>query len=167
MKLWIVLAALVCTLSDAEREQYLELDYRSFDQTLPDGGWRGVHKHGCGVEAAKLIDAFHEFHKDALEPSEHRLLYFHAGQIYAFEGLTDVALERFRRSLAEEKPGTRSMWNVYVKGTIAFLERDRAALEAARDELVQRSDPNMDILRSMVRCFGRPYKEAYSQNCSH
>src|SRR5262249_19345867 len=135
------------------------MDYQSFDQT--DAGWRGIEKRGCGLEAAKLVDAFHEFHQRALEPSQHRILDFHAGQLYALEQINDIAIERFRESLA---PG-KSTWNVYVRGTIAFLEGDRGALEAARDELVSASDPNMDVLRFLARCFGRPYREAYSRQC--
>jgi hypothetical protein len=135
------------------------MDYQTFDQT--DAGWRGVAGRGCELDAATLIDAFHEFHRNALEPLEHRILDFHAGQLYAFEQVDGVAIARFRKSLAPRE----STWNVYVRGTIAFLEGDRAALEAARDELVRASDPNMDVLRSLARCFGRSYREAYSRKC--
>lgn len=97
----------------AERERFLEMDYQTFDQT--DAGWRGVAKLGCELEAAKLIDVFHEFHQNVLERSERRILDFHAGQLYACEQVNDVAIERFRKSLT---PG-KSMGNVYVLGTIA------------------------------------------------
>src|SRR5690349_15224186 len=131
------------------------MDYQTFDQT--EAGWRSVAHLGCEIEAATLVDAFHEFHRKALEPSQHRVLDFHAGQLYAFAQSNDAAIEHFRKSLTRGQ----SMWNVYVRGTIAFMQGDRAALEAARDELVSGSDPNMDVLRWLVRCFGRTYREAY------
>lgn len=71
-------------------------------------------------------------------------------------------------------------WNEYVNASIAFLERDLAALRAARVRLADlpvpsdfaaldgsavRHDPvwplNLDVVDGLLACFGKPYEEAY------
>jgi hypothetical protein len=67
-------------------------------------------------------------------------------------------------------------WNLYVEGTIAFLENDRAALDrAAFDLKALKRPPGLsggDGLASkpfyswnVGKCFGSPYKKAYGGGC--
>ena len=78
-------------------------------------------------------------------------------------------------------------WNAYADATIAFLRRDRIALQQARKRLVAapipttmerlpdgsfRSGshasqaPNLDVVDGLIKCFDRSYLEAYgSPSC--
>jgi hypothetical protein len=148
----------------------LKLDYKAFDQTLPDGGWRGLANKGCELEATKMLEIYHLHHYDELLPWQSRILYWHAGQVYAMQNQTDLALMRFRKSYdSDEKPGDMFKWNSYVKGSIAFLEHDMKALVAARDELKlvdkTQAHPNLKFLEAFIRCFNKTYKEAYNPTC--
>lgn len=95
-------------------------------------------------------------------------------------GQRDAAIALFTQSRNEDD---RFGWNYYVTATIAFLRNDMETLRKARDELAsvptppsfnpKRSDgttvtwpPNLNIVDGLVRCFGRPYGEAYSPACN-
>lgn len=82
-------------------------------------------------------------------------------------------MDRTRRDPADERA---PWWNPYVDGTIAFLRGDRVALMAARDRLAAAArpadmpadrawPPNLAVVEGLVRCFGRPYREAYGEAC--
>jgi hypothetical protein len=55
----------------------------------------------------------------------------------------------------------------YADATIAFLEGDKAALQASRARLAQAlaksefNGPNLKAVDRLERCFGQPYKIAY------
>lgn len=158
-----------CLLSPNDLSEMLKLDFKSFDQTLPNGGWRGLANKGCELEAAKVVEIYHLHHYDNLAPWQARILYWHAGQVYAMQDLTDLAIVRFKKSYnSEEKADDKFKWNAYVKGSIAFLERDMSSLIEARDELKSASTDarqNLKILESFIRCFKKNYKEAYNSDC--
>ncbi|MBK9293146.1 MAG: hypothetical protein IPM57_01685 [Oligoflexia bacterium] len=158
-----------CLLSPSNLSEMLKLSYKSFDQTLPDGGWRGLANKGCELEATKVLEIYHLHHYDELAPWQAQILYWHAGQMYAMQGLTDLALARFKKSYStEEKADDKFKWNAYVKGSIAFLEHDMNSLTKARDELKSANtdaQSNFKILESFIRCFKKSYKEAYNHDC--
>ena len=159
-----------CLLSAAQLAEYLKLDYKGFDQTLPNGGWRGLDNKGCSLEATKLVEIYHLHHLGALEDWQNRILYWHAGQVYAMLGQSELALARFKKSYnPNEKPDGSINWNGYVDGSIAFLEHDLNKLLKARDKLRVASDgqpdANFKFLDAFVRCFKKPYKEAYNPSC--
>jgi hypothetical protein len=158
-------------LTGAQLSEYLRLDFKSFDQTLPDGGWRGLENRGCSLEATKLVEIYHLHHLGELEPWQTRILYWHAGQVYAMQDLSDLALARFKKSFdPEEKPEDNLKWNSYVRGSIAFLEHNLDQLIKARDELRAANkvnpNPNLKFLEAFVRCFKKSYKEAYNPDCN-
>lgn len=159
-----------CQITATQLADYLKLDFKSFDQTLPDGGWRGLANRGCELEATKLVEIYHLHHFDILEAWQSRILYWHAGQVYAMQGLTELAIARFEKSFDPlEKADAPLKWNSYVRGSIAFLKRDKDGLIKARDHLRagngSKPDPNLKILEAFVRCFQKPYKEAYNPDC--
>lgn len=94
------------------------------------------------------------------------------------------------------KPAEADMagWNLYVDATIAFLRRDRAALEQAKIKLAAVQPPvgpdippvingymeadfadglkrkvrwpiNIDVVEGLENCFDKPYVEAYNDAC--
>ena len=150
----------------------MALDQRAFDQDM-DGGWRTLaHDPACRAAAADLIRDYREAH--ALTDS---ILFWHEGQMRAEAGQTHAAIVLFNRSRHDDPFG----WNLYVDASIAFLRRDRAALQRARDALAvlprpphfQPRDvnrrpinlawpPNLNVVDALIRCFGRAYAKAYA-----
>jgi hypothetical protein len=154
-----------------DRRAMLTLGMDAFDQDH-QGGWRPLSERpGCEAVAADLIRDYREFMQNRMP-----ILYWHEGQLRANLGQTEAAIrlmDQTRRAAGDERA---PWWNPYVDGTIAFLRGDRAALAAARDRLAaavrpadmpadRRWPPNLDVLDGLVRCFGRPYREAYGEVC--
>ncbi|KLJ02523.1 hypothetical protein [Luteimonas sp. FCS-9] len=165
-----------------DRDAMLALSIDAFDQDI-DGGWRPLGEgRGCHLAAADLIAEYRRVHR----PEGRNLLDWHEAQLRAKAGQTTEAIALMRRSI-REVDGELTGWNAYVAGSIAFLERDRAALQAARETLstvapppglqspagavtVQGPDgkpieipwpPNLDVLEAFERCFDASYQQAY------
>lgn len=143
-------------------ETDLELSYEAFDQT-PRQGFRSLAGAGCPAEAADLIEAYIE-----ATGARQGSLMWHIAQLRASAGDYPAALDAARRSLRDEDTGD-FLWNDYVLGTIAFLERDREALVAHRDALAAKADAhrgnaiNLRMLNALVRHFQADYAYATSQ----
>ena len=159
----------------------LALDRTAFDQTLPDGGWRGLYERGCYVEAAELIREWRHKKRDHAS-----ILYTHEGQMRAYAGQTEQAIALLRLTYKPMDEDANFGWNFYMDGTIAFLERDREGLKTAIERLAAIPKPeatavyadgrpakiiwppNMNILMGFEKCWDRPYREAYgtANNCA-
>ena len=157
-------------------------DFWTFDQD-PQKGWRKVEQmSGCELIAADLLHDYHAMLREKGEPiiieteqgpftysetGEIGLLYWHEGQVRAFHGQTDLAIELFRQSVRPEEKNAMG-WNEYVRATIAFLERDRALLDKERAALaeVAPGSLNLGVVDGLQACFDKTYKEAYgSEDC--
>ena len=170
-----------------DRSEMLNLDFQSFDQDLSNGGggWRKLLKHpGCERVAANLIRDYRR-----KNGSTQDILIWHEGQLRAMAGQYPQALRLFEMSRrTEDETG----WNAYVDATIAFLEKDKQGLTAARDRLATlehspefpplkngyfelpngsgkptlvRWPPNIDVVDGLIKCFGKPYSVAYMPDC--
>lgn len=170
-----------CGVDPTERTRLLGLSPQDFDQDM-DGGWRAVvQRPGCELAAASLLETY--ITDNGIEPDD-GVMHWHLGQLLALSGDGDAAipwLEATRRAdLA---------WNLYVDGTIAFLDRDRSALSAATESLAATEvseaekasrrrfladnpeitmpdgfvdEPaNLRVLEGLLACFGEPYSVAY------
>ncbi len=175
-----------CGVDEAEYYRLMDLSYKDFDQDFK-GGWRQIsYKEGCHVSAARLLKSYTANSRYEFE-SNHSTLRWHTGQVLAGSGNYDEALTFFKRTYKEEDG--QEDWNLYVEGTIAFLEKDKAALEAARDELATIPVPeklkearrkflkdnpnitmpegfidepgNLSVLDKLIKCFDEPYSVAY------
>lgn len=163
-----------------DRDAMLALSLDAFDQDM-EGGWRALDNRGCSAQAADLIAAYRLLPKSV----GNTLLPWHEAQIRADLGQTVQAIALMRQSYkptAQDRMG----WNLYVDGSIAFLQGDRAALERARAALAGRVPPegivvqdghytltaggqqhrvawppNLNVLDALLRCFGTPYRNAY------
>jgi len=183
-----------CGVGAAEFERLLALPYKAFDADV-FGGWRVIdYRPGCSLVAAAVIeDYIHHKREPSLLTSQLRMLNWHAGQTTAYENETE-ALRFFRLTFENERADQLSDWDLYVVGTIAFLERDRPALETAFKQLSTRSvslevqarrrayleaNPNITLppgfvtepmnlpaMRGLLACFDEPYRIAY-QKCTH
>ena len=174
-----------CGVDETRLEALLALDQQAFDQDF-DGGWRPVADAlGCEAAAADLIALWRAHSGQVTSPG---ILYWHEGQMRAYAGQTEAAIALFDRSRSDG-----AEWNLYVDATIAFLDGDRQALEAARAELATHTPSeevmaarrqfladnpqiqvpdgfveqpqNLNVVDSLLACFGRTYSEAYGVSC--
>lgn len=183
-----------CGVDPTEFERLMTLPYKAFDADV-FGGWRVIdYREGCSLVASTVIENYiNRKREPSLSASELRMLNWHAGQTTAYENETE-ALRLFRLTFENENADPLTDWDLYVVGTIAFLERDQLALEAAYEQLSTRSvsievqtrrrayleaNPNITLppgfvtepmnlpaLRGLLACFGEPYRIAYHQ-CTH
>lgn len=158
-----------------DREEVLALDFVAFDQT-EGKGWRPLHDAQCFKEAAELLRDWRAKHGDV-----NSILPWHEAQMWAFGGRTDLALPMFESTHRNGEGTYVVTWNLYVDGTLAFLRRNRPALEAAIAELAAIPRPanwdkavgadgqpisvpwpqNLDVLQGLLRCWEQPYAVAY------
>ena len=155
----------------------MAMDYWTFDQA-PDGSRAVLDKPGCELAGADLIRDYHAALRARGEPVTHAfeqgsvtfsetgevpLLYWHEGQVRAMNGQAEQAAALFRKAIKPEDQNVMG-WNEYARASIAFLVRDRAALEAERSNLAARvpaDNLNLGVVDGLIACFGRSYKEAY------
>jgi len=165
-----------------DREALLALDVVAFDHTL-NAGWRPLADvAGCEGVAADLIAEYRKRHEARLRPDQRLGLAWHEAQLRAATGDYARAIPLFEAALpARERNEDR--W-FYGQATLAFLRGDRARLEAVRAEYARLPKPdwfdkeaerikaqegadlawpmNLHIVDGLIRCFGRPYREAYA-----
>lgn len=157
-----------------DRDALLALPQQAFDQDM-DGGWRALANRGCDAQAADLIRDWRTRH--SIHDS---ILTWHEGQMRANIGQTDAAIALFDQSRKPADEDAPFGWNHYVDGSIAFLRRDRPALERARAQLALLPQPdwfkpvgpdgqpqpviwpmNLHVLDGFLACWDQPYAQAY------
>lgn len=169
-----------------DREATLALEFVAFDQT-EGSGWRPLADAECYIEAAELLRDWQARHRgdfDLAKPLDRLILEFlpwHEAQMWAYGGRNDVALPIFESTHKKGESTYDVTWNLYVDGTLAFLRRNRPALEAAIAELAAIPQPpgwgnavgadgqpismrwpqNLDVLQGLLRCWEQPYAVAY------
>lgn len=164
-----------CPTADAAM---MALPLEAFDQG--DGGWRSLDQPGCELAAAEVIRLYRQAHGAGVADWGGTLLW-HEAQLRAAGGDTEEAIRLMVAGRAKDSPEIRP----YTDATIAFLRRDRAALLAARAELVALPMPeqfaraaaryaesypslpplewplNLHVVDGLISCFEKPYREAY------
>jgi hypothetical protein len=147
--------------------KYLSLEPYEFDQG--DNGWRELDEKGKFLEAAQIIEQYIEENKEKLEEYYKEnselgsVMVFHAGQLYATAGpqYYKKAIPFLKDSFRGEDEG----WNLYVKGTIAFLTQNAETLNKCLDSL-REDDPKhirVTVLDRLKRGLeqGITYQRAY------
>ena len=92
------------------------------------------------------------------------VLYWHEGQITAFAGQTERAIELFKLSLKSKKSEIRRTPDEYELASIAFLQNDFLKLLRQRTKLAsreRRNDIYLGVLDELIAYFGEPYAKAY------
>lgn len=157
-----------------DRHRLLALDQQSFDQAPT--GWRELARFGCYLAAADIIRDWRQ-----LNAASDTILSWHEGQMRANANYYNDAISLFRQSRKKPSAEMAEAWNIYVDGSVAFLQGDRRALERARARLAGTSKPaefnpvdssgkplntpwppNLAVLDALLRCWGSPYLQAYS-----
>lgn len=159
------------------REAILALEFVAFDQAQ-GSGWRPLYEAGCYKEAAELVQDWAKKHPQA--PS---IIPFHLAQLWGYAGRSDLAIPMFEQIYRESTADAADPWQLYTEGNLAFLQRDRARLEAATTKLaalpqppdwgarrVVMADgspapprpwpPNLNIMQAMLRCWDQTYEIA-------
>lgn len=172
-----------------DRASLMALDKVHFDEDTAGGGWRTLAATpGCQAAAADLLRDYRNAH-----PKDSGLMLWHEAQLRAFAGQTAQAaalMEQTRMPEAADRMG----WNPYVDATIAFLRKDRRALEQAHARLAAVPPPvgkgippvidgymqvdmsdgttrkirfpqNIDVVEGLEQCFDKPYIDAYTDAC--
>ncbi len=142
----------------------LTLGYEAFDQTEGQG-FRVLDEVGCSRQAADLIEAYLKTHSSK-EPS----LVWHVAQLRASAGQTAEAIVAAKTSIDPKEDLAKSpfRWNDYVLATIAFLERDKVALQHHRDRVAEGREAdmgnamNLKLLDALVKHFDASYDFATS-----
>lgn len=158
-----------CTISAADREALLNLDYNAFDQSLPDGGWRKYQQ--CPQLTREIIDEYTSRHEKTLQKQQWDVLVWHSGQISAMMGDYADAISKMKKTFkSNEKATDAFLWNPYARATIAFLKREKSSLVSERKKLARGMSPfnrlNLRKVDAFIRCFDSSYLEAYSETCN-
>lgn len=157
-------AADCAALLQQHRATDLGLPFEAFDQDEHQG-WRALQHADCEAEAATLLAEY-----AARQAHPHPVIAWHRAQLLADAGQTADAIAAARTTRRPDGGDADSGfdWNDYVDATIAFLQGDRAALDASRAKLAAATEkaefngPNLKAVDRLARCFGQPYKVAYS-----
>lgn len=155
----------------------IALPFEAFDQDMA-AGWRGLSTRGCEAAAADLIRDWRVANASERNAS---LLFWHEGQLRANLGQRAAAIALFERSRKTAAQDGGMGWNLYVDGSVAFLQRDRRAFDRAHAALAALPRPagfdprgpdgkpvairwpmNLNVLDGFARCWNKSYKEAYA-----
>lgn len=150
-----------CALTAAEERTMLEASYGEFDLGMGASSWRSLLNRGCAGDAAIIVGKYIAAHKASLAEEEIRLLSFHEGQTRALDGQKKPAIPPLREALAGN-PSPE--WRAYVEATIAFLDSDKSALQAARERYAALSPPKdmrLAVIDGLIACFRKPYSVAW------
>jgi hypothetical protein len=154
-----VTAAPACIVPPAEKTAQLSLGYSAFDSRPGRHGWRNLAANGCPESAIELLEAYLQGHRHELSGEQQREAAFHMGQTYALAGREAQSLPYFERA---QSAAASAEWQTYVAATLAFLRRDRSALESAYAAYAAISPGSMRlrIIAGLVACPAEPYAEA-------
>lgn len=142
----------------------ITLPYDRFDQT---DGFRPLALKHCELVAAMLLDSYVVNAANRMTELNRQALHFHAGQLYAYSGLGEVAATRFLQSLNPHQNSEDDLdWNDYVLASAAFEKNDRPGLVRAREALMsakksEGNGVNLRVVDGLIGCFSKPYVVAY------
>ncbi|MGJ8662499.1 MAG: hypothetical protein ACSHWU_02565 [Marinicella sp.] len=125
--LWILMSAgLVTANCDQQYQQHMQTDmslnYQQFDQTM-GAGFRPLVTD-CKAEAIDLIKNY-----IALNLAKEDSLRWHIAQLSGEVGRIDEAILYAESTFREQETG-EFKWNDYVKGYIAYWQKNRDVLQA-------------------------------------
>lgn len=169
-----------CQLSPEKRTELLAMQPADFD--FYGNGWKKEF-YGKGCEDARLIgllvDEYRET-KEELVREKHGdegflWLYWHAGQLYGFSGMNELAHKRLKTAFdINNNPGTDWVFEYYARATLAFFEGDLETIKEMQrlQEKALAENPKFDPkhgahvhfrakIASFIKCFGQSYYKAY------
>ncbi len=146
---------IVKSIGESEYERIINLTIDEFDQSSV-----GFRQYANQYELINLIIP-HFITKNSISDKEARNLHWYLGQIHAFNNNYEDAISEMQQSYLE---GSIS-WNCSVRGTKAFLEKDKETLQKSLDTLGQQENiMNIEFLDKFVEHFDKSYRSAYNAN---
>ncbi len=171
----------VAPLCEMDWAALLAMSPETFDQDL-NGGWRPwADIPACLPAVADLLRDY-RLENPGLPEDDLNLIQHHEYQIRASDGQTKKAIELLKELIATEENHAGLL---YKRAALAFLEKDRPALLAARAELANLPMPpyfaamaqdwnekypdskplvwpvNLDVVDALITCFDKTYAVAY------
>lgn len=155
-----------------EYEYLLTLSFTLFDQT-PNQGWRSLGSSNASLQKlqtmAMVLESYIDRNKQSLSQSEMEILHFHAGQVYALAEDNQEALNHFKQAYTNihdvDLSQEEKAWILYVRATIAFLEKDLYTLKSCAEELKNNFSmilvSNIKIVQKMLKNHDQSYKYVY------
>lgn len=159
----------VCSLLPNDLVANARLSFDEFDQrgTSPTTA-RQLGNRGCFVEAARATEHY-MINGPLLTARQESAVTWHLGQYLAFAGQEQRAASVIAASRRPIDPTDELDWNSYVRGTWAFLVKDKTLLEKSLAQLrmapIQDNASNAKALEKLLMCFGKTYRQAYLENC--
>jgi hypothetical protein len=154
----LVVEASACDVSDAEVRRQQALSYEQFDEGNGQYSWRQLNAKGCADAAVNLLKAYAS-NAHALTMAQRSENAFHQGQVLAFAGRDAESIEHFAKARAMAAGGE---WTTYVDATLAFLRKDFAALNAARERYARLAGDSMrlQVIDGFIAFPAEPYAKA-------
>jgi hypothetical protein len=145
---------IISIIGTEEYQRQMSLSLDDFDQS-----YEGFRQYSDDYNLVKILIPEY-IAVNNLSASVSTTLHWHLGQIHAFNGEYVKAINEMKQSKFDGSP---VYWNCYVDGSIAFLERDKNALEENLRILEQQENQmNIEFLEKFVKYFDKPYWEAYN-----
>ncbi|WP_095010943.1 hypothetical protein [Tsuneonella mangrovi] len=162
-----------CRVSLAEQDEARALQWNEFDQVGEQAGsFRGLAEKGCPSAALAAYDDWLENGPGFPNARAKGIGTLHRAQLLAFIGRTKQA--RKLAAQAFRTPGSddphAEVWNIYLRGVLAFFDHDRQGIEFAQSGLRKHPDDafarrQIGVLQGLRDCFERDYRTAMSSPC--
>jgi tetratricopeptide (TPR) repeat protein len=127
--------------------------------------WRELADSGKYQDA---IDVLLDSLQTSKQKNKHEI-YWHVGQLYAFNNEYDSAIENMKKSTNFFNKIFDREWRLYFNGTIAFLKKDKKKLKSYSEKLWKKHSGyyyfNAFKLKALYENFNMPYKLAYDEAC--
>ena len=156
-----------CSLTEADRINNRTLAFGAFDQNgVTEATAQKLAARGCYREAAAATEDY-LLYGPVQREREASAIAWHLGQYLALSGDEAAGAHVLATTQRPPEPTPDNLdWNSYVRGTHAFLIKDRPGLDTAASQLGsregRRNQINARMLRRLQTCFDRPYREAFS-----
>jgi hypothetical protein len=140
--------------------ELMSLPYDAFDIGDGPAAWRSLLNRGCVDTAVATLEAYRHANEAQMTPEQSSEIHFHMGQALAMSGRNADSIPHFERASTSS---SSAEWKAYVAANLAFVRKDRPALEQALTDYGKMSSPTstrLGFIRGFLKCIDKPYMEA-------
>ena len=155
-----------CTLTPADKAANARLSFDDFDQKgVTPSTWRALEVAGCRKQAVEAAQDY-LVNGPPQTAGAKSIILFHIAQTLAIDGDNTRAALMVATALYPDHASPPDLdWETYLRGTWAFLVRDKAMLDVSVAKLLRETGDgnriNGGVLKGLSACFDKPYAEAY------
>jgi hypothetical protein len=138
----------------------MSLAYEQFDTGSGQDAWRTLLGSNCVDVAVATLKAYEQANLGRMSAEQRDEINFHMGQALAMSGRESESIPHFERASTSSSPAE---WKAYVAANLAFVRKDRPALEQALTDYGKMSSPTstrLGFIRGFLKCIDKPYMEA-------